>query len=181
MKLCLICSTPLKFIKFKSSDGFVCKKCYEIVSLNFSQIIKHKTSEELKDLYELQNKSAHYNFEITRKINQLILFDDVNQQICLPNHAKYSNEQIKPEIFSFSVIGDCKIKETVVLKKERKVTKELGTIKVILQLNEQPSLKRVIYLIKTPIQTDSNAYSTMRILAEKMVQEIEQAKKGVSL
>jgi hypothetical protein len=51
MKKCLICQKPLKWIKFKSLDGHVCKKCYEIVSVSFSQTITQKTRDELIEIY----------------------------------------------------------------------------------------------------------------------------------
>lgn len=87
MKECLICGGPLKLIKFKCADGYVCKGCYEKVSVNFTQTIKTKNKDELLALLEGSTKETTTpTFEISRKINQLIFFDDKNQKICLPNH-----------------------------------------------------------------------------------------------
>ena len=96
MKECLICGGPLKLIKFKCADGYVCKGCYEKVSVNFTQTIKTKNKDELLALLEGSTKETTTpTFEISRKINQLIFFDDKNQKICLPNHKKYTKEKLK--------------------------------------------------------------------------------------
>lgn len=123
MKECLLCSAPLKLIKFKCAEGHVCKTCYEKASMNFSQTIKRKTKAELLEIMKAPlEENKEETFEISRRINQLIFFDDYNQQICLPNHKKYTKETLKPEVYSFSAIVDCQLVEEQierVVKKSR--------------------------------------------------------------
>lgn len=112
MRECLLCYSPLKWIKFKCADGYVCKNCYEKVSTNFTQTIKSKNKKELLTiLADLQEEMVDSSFEISRKINQLIFFDDNNQQICLPNHKKYTKENLKPEVYPLAAILNCEVVE----------------------------------------------------------------------
>ncbi|MEQ7033473.1 hypothetical protein ABQE22_13055 [Enterococcus durans] len=180
MKKCLFCAAPLKLMKFKCKDGYICKNCYEIVSLNFSQTVKNKGKEELKQIYEKHSfPQKETEFEITRTINQLVLFDEKNALLCLPNHLKYCKEKLKPEIFSFSSINNCQVERKQTLVKEKKKEQFFGTIKIIIRTNQVEKSMKEIWLIPNPIQVNSLAYKTMDTLAEKIKQEIEQVQKGV--
>ena len=180
MKKCLICTAPVMFLKFKCQDGHVCKTCYEKVSLNFSQTIKTKTKEELIAIHQEQSQSSAIdNFEISRKINQLVLFDDANKQFCLPNHMKYSGETLQPEFYPFTAIKGCRIEEHQVLKEDKDKSKKLGTIKVVINLNDGQPITRNIWLIPKPIQIDNRTYQTMMSLAQKVIEELNQTKEGV--
>jgi recombinational DNA repair protein (RecF pathway) len=68
MKECLLCSAPLKLIKFKCAEGHVCKTCYEKASMNFSQTIKRKTKAEL---LEIMKAPLEENKEEDQSINFL--------------------------------------------------------------------------------------------------------------
>ena len=174
MKECLICSTSLKLIKFKCADGHVCKKCYEKLSINFTQTIKTKTKEELMAILESsQEESVDSSFELSRKINQLIFFDDKNQQICLPNHRKYTKENLKPEIYPFAAISNCQVVEEQNERLVKKKKQQLGCIKVVLTFENDT---REIWLIPNFINRDSMAYKTMRSLAANIVTEVKQSK-----
>ncbi|MEO1769574.1 DUF4428 domain-containing protein [Candidatus Enterococcus ferrettii] len=180
MKECLICKTSLRFIKFKCADGYVCKNCYEKASQNFSQTIKNRTKEELLKQFdtaiEVKEEAA---FEISRKINQLLLFDDKNQQFCLPNHKKYTKEDLKPEIYPFSAIINCQMMEEQIEKVVKKKKQTLGCIKVVLTLDQGEKVTRAIWLIPNFINTTSMPYQTMKSLAENVVNEINQSREGI--
>lgn len=178
MKECLICSTPLKLMKFKCADGYVCKNCYEKASLNFTQTIKTKTKTELlATLSNVKKEQIEDTFELTRKINQLIFFDDNHQQICLPNHKKYTKTNLKPEIFSFSEIVQCQSVEEQIERVVKKKQQQLGRIKIVLTFKKTT---REIWLIPNFIHRDSMAYQTMRTLATTIVTEVNQSKEGVT-
>lgn len=175
MKQCLICQKPLKWVKFKSLDGHVCTECYEIVSMSFSQTITQKSKTELVELY--QNRRTYDDstvFETTRSINQLILFDDTHQKICLPNHSKYTQAKLEPEYYDFSELVDYQINLKQLEKKIDKKEKIVGTIEVQLTFNKK-SL-RSIWLIPNPIQVDSIPYKTMQSLANKIIDELDNVK-----
>lgn len=178
MKECLLCNAPLKLIKFKCAEGHVCKTCYEKASLNFSQTIKTKTKAELLDIIEMPlEENQEETFEISRKINQLIFFDDHNQQICLPNHKKYTKEMLKPEVYPFSAIVDCQLVEEQIERVVKKKPQQLGCIKVVLTFQNE---SRDIWLIPNYINIDSMAYKTMRSLAKNIVVEVNQSKECVA-
>lgn len=168
MKNCLICHTRVRFIKFKSQDGYVCKSCYEDVSLNFTQTITDKTKPELLNDYQnAQLKKELPDFNITRRVNQFILFDDTRQIFCLPNHPAYSSNGLGPEYYLQSEVANCRLEET----HEKKETELLGTLRVIIEFNERRP-KRQIRLISKAISCDSMPYKTMKTLAEKIVKEL---------
>ncbi|GCF95285.1 hypothetical protein NRIC_31760 [Enterococcus florum] len=182
MKECLLCDRPLKLIKFKSAEGYVCKQCYEKVSLNFTQTIKNQTKAELLSTLEnTEEANDSVSFEITRKINQYILFDDKHQQLCLPNHKKYTKDELKPEVYPFSAIVNCQIDEEQVEKVVKKKKQALGCIKVTLVLQEEDQISRDIWLIPNLISTSSMPYKTMRSLAQNIVQEVERSKQEVAV
>nr|WP_321292301.1 hypothetical protein [uncultured Trichococcus sp.] len=182
MKTCLLCGDRLKFIKFKCQDGHVCRTCYEKVSLQFTQTIKSKTKEELLAIYQEEPVAdpSKY-FEMSRKINQLVLIDDHNKQFCLPNHPKYSMEELQPEYYSFSEVAGCHIEERHVLKKDKKKDLKLGTINVVISLDDGRKNIRNIWLIPKPIQIDSIPYRTMQALANKIAKEVNQMREAESL
>lgn len=176
MKTCLICDAPLKLIKFKSADGSLCKRCYEKASMNFTQTIKTKTKADLLKILA-EEEPSNEPFEMTRKINQFIFFDDQHQQICLPNHKKYTKSAMKPEIFDFSSILDCQVVEEETEKLVKKKVQQLGRIKVVLTME---NTMREIWLIPNDINRESMAYKTMRSLATTIVAEVKQSKEGVA-
>lgn len=175
MRHCLICQKPLKWVKFKSLDGYVCKECYEIVSLSFSQTIVQKSKDELNEIYEERLRShSSKEFEATRSINQLILFDDKNQELCLPNHSKYTQQVLEPEYFKFSEVTQYTIKTRKQQREIDKKMKTVGTIEILLTFNH--SISRSIWLIPKQIQIDSIPYKTMLSLAKKVIYELDSTK-----
>jgi len=177
MKQCLICQKPLKWIKFKCLEGHVCKECYEVVSVSFSQTITQKTKAELIEIYE-QRTTNHFSreFETTRAINRLILFDDNNKKICLPNHTKYTRTTLEPEYYDFDELVEYKVNLEQQLKEIDKKEKMVGTIEIQLTFNN--NLSRSIWLIPNPIQVDSMPYKTMQSLAKKIIDELDSTKGG---
>ncbi|AWI13778.1 hypothetical protein [Caldibacillus thermoamylovorans] len=177
MKQCLICQKPLKWIKFKCLEGHVCKECYEVVSISFSQTITQKTKAELIKIYE-QRTTDYFSieFETTRAIGQLVLFDDNNKKICLPNHTKYTRTPLEPEYYDFSELVEYRVILKQHMKKIDKKEKMVGTIEIQLTFNN--NLSRSIWLIPNPIQVDSMPYKTMQSLAKKIIDELDRTKGG---
>jgi hypothetical protein len=171
MRACVICNDALKWIKFKCAEGYVCKSCYEKASVNFTQTIKTKTNAELLELFvDTTDAQAEPTFTMTRKINQLIFFDDTSGKICLPNHKKYAKEKLKPEIYSYAEIVNCQLLEEHEEKYVKKKLQQLGRIKVVLTLKQET---REIFLIPNYINRDSMAYKTMHSLANNIVSEVK--------
>ncbi|MGM0240633.1 hypothetical protein [Enterococcus sp. AZ103] len=172
MKTCLICDEKLGWVKFKSIDGTLCKKCYQIASRDFSEVIKNKTkSEILATFHQSTTLCQEKIFETTRKINQLVLFDDYNQKLCLPNHSKFSEGKQGPKIFSYTEIESCQLEEQHQQQQVKKKKLTLGTLKVYLQMGVST---HVIQLVPKPIDIHSSIYKTMKSLAQSIVKEVNQ-------
>ncbi|ELB05494.1 hypothetical protein [Enterococcus faecium] len=145
--------------------------------MNFTQTIKDKTKAEIIEIIESSRENSTVkNFDISRKINQFIFFDDTNQQICLPNHKKYAKENLKPEVYSYGEILGCQVitnqTEGTIKKKKQK----LGCIKVTLTMKSE---KRDIWLVPNLINVESMAYKTMSSLANSIVDEVNYSKKFI--
>jgi len=172
MKQCLICHKMLKWMKFKCLEGYVCKECYEIVSESFSQTITQNTKSELVEIYN-QRTAVHMSkeFETTRSIFQVILFDDKRQKICLPNHPKYTRTSLEPEFYDNNELVDYRVNVTKYPRKINKKTQIVGTIEILLTLKKDFS--RSIWLIPNPIKVDSVTYKMMESLANKIIDELD--------
>lgn len=175
MKFCLLCDKKLYIVKFKSVDGYICKICYQHASHDFSQIIKDKNKNELIDACKIYNLNIkEHDFETTRKVNQIILFDDINLQFCLPNHLKFANKKKQPEIFPYHSLVDFQIIEqtqNVAVKNGEEV---FGTIQIVFTTNHRTLKKSEVWLICQPINIESTAYRIMYRLAQKIKQEINE-------
>lgn len=178
MKQCLICQKQLKWVKFKCLDGHVCKACYEIVSISFSQTITQKTKVELMDIYKSRiTNQASKEFEVTRSINQFVLFDDIHRRFCLTNHSKYTRTSLEAEYYTFSELVDCQLNLDQYAKCIGKKEKMLGTIEVRLMFKGNSI--RSIWLVPNPIRIDSISYKTMESLANKTIEELNNIKCNV--
>lgn len=179
MDSCLFCKKKPLIIKFFCLDGPVCKSCYKLVSMNYSQTIKQKTLVELEEILNLHATNLNMgtqdlyakSFKVSRSINPMILFDDESEVFCLPNHAKYSQAVMKPEVYAYSDIIDCRAFLPEFSKRIGKKDRRIGTIEVRLYFNH--NLQRSIWLLPNPIQTESNMYRTMALLADKIILEIK--------
>lgn len=166
MKSCLICQKKLRLIKFKCQSGHICKSCYEVVSVKFSKTIIHQTIEELLAIYQGE-KSESEVFEMSHRINQFILFDKTHQKFCLPNHPKYTINELEPEYYSFSDIKSCYIDYYRV----EKDGEGFGTVKVIMKFTGLQSDRQILMLRKA-INCNSMPYKMMETIAQKIVEEV---------
>ncbi|BDR57719.1 DUF4428 domain-containing protein [Xylocopilactobacillus apicola] len=161
---CVICGQPLGFMKFKCRDGAVCKKCYRIVSQEYTQTIVDRDTSDLLAIFEKYKSQP--DFDITRRINQYLLFDDPHQLICLPNNRKYSDAKLPPEFFSYRSLKSCSlVQDTIEIK--GKVRKNLE-----LKLSFDDSIERKIVLIKKPIEVNSSIYQSMNKVANQIINNL---------
>lgn len=157
---CLICDKKIGLFKFKSQDGFVCKTCYQIVSQNFTQIIRDKTATDLKESYRIRVESkAEIDFEISRRIGQIVLLDDERQKICFPNHRRFTIDNRQPEYHDYSSLRFAYLKE--------EATGTLATLFV--DVNFQNSYTKRIVLIANPISVKSGVYQMMKSQGQAIV------------
>lgn len=89
LRKCLLCHKKLGLVKFKTADGYICKYCYRISSLDYTKTVTSMTLADLKQVVQQapQEKmiTDSANFMITRRINGYVLFDDQHELLCLPS------------------------------------------------------------------------------------------------
>lgn len=180
---CSICENKLGFIKMKFDGGYVCKQCYEIVSRNFTETIVKKNYDDLMKIYTSykENSCDIGKFEITRKIADIILFDDNNKLICLPNNKRISKKNLYPEIFNYGEIANCELRQdNEIINNDFELTNEIyknknktiNNLKInIILKNSNPSY-RTINIISTPVRTSSFAYQKSIEFAKEVVSEL---------
>lgn len=180
---CSICEWDLRFIKMKFNGGYVCKKCYSTVSRNFTETITKKNYDDLMNIYN-SHKDNNYDigeFQITRKIADLILFDDNHKLICLPNNRRISHKDLNPEILSYKEIVNCELKldnktfndDSLLINKindDKNKTINNLEVKIVFK-NSNPSF-RSINIISTPVRISSFAYKKSFEFAKSIVNEL---------
>lgn len=179
MSQCDLCEHKLNFIKFKYQSGAICKHCYRIVSLHYTKTIKQKTLQEIRSIHRREtdeNRGMIVSFEATRKIGQMLLFDDKQQLICLPNNKRYIPEKLPAEYFSFDQIIDCKLLEQGYTSGGKQPF-EIGTLKIRIKISGRVFMIREIMLIPRPIDSQSHSYKAMLSLGRKIVTELDKLKK----
>lgn len=174
MKQCLLCHRRLGLVKFKSRAGWVCKKCYALVSLNYTQTITNLDWPQLQALYQQQTARQTLEvqkFEITRRINQYILLDDTHQLLCLPNNVKFSGAKLAPEYFKYSMLRQS------YLEQQTRTRASLICKNIVVQLKFQDTStikQREIVLVSKPIDVNSLIYTTQLKVAKQLLSTLHQ-------
>ena len=110
MKTCDVCQKPLGvFNKFRYADGYICKECYKKASNHFAETIVKKNLSEIKELCERYEATQTDEFQITGKIGNFLLIDEIHQKICLPNNRMVKKEAALPEFYAIEDIEQCRI------------------------------------------------------------------------
>ena len=106
-------------------------------------------------------------FNVTRNIEDILLFDDINKKICFPNHKQYSPYCTGHEYYDFSSIKSAKLVENT---KDTGIRK-LGTIYVLVEFKDRPY--KIIYLTNEPIPTENDSFRKKRTLSEQIIDSIQ--------
>lgn len=181
MKKCLLCEKKLGWVKFKTADGYLCKTCYGIASLNYTRTITRMTLTDLEKVYQqAQQDETMQNtvdFDITRRINGYVLFDDSRQILCLPNNSRFAAAKLKSEYYPYEAVRDAQILDQVIMVKE----KQLHTLQVQVDFSKPQDVSRRIVLIPKPIEAKASVYHTMYNLAEQMAAQLRSLRAATSL
>lgn len=174
MKQCILCHRRLGFVKFKSRAGWVCKQCYALVSLNYTQTITNLDWPQLQALYHQQTTRQTLEppeFMITRRINQYILLDDTHQLLCLPNNVKFSGAELAPEYFQYHMLRQSYLEQQI------RTQASLVCKNIIVQLKFQDTAtvqQRAIVLVPKPIDIHSLIYATQLKVAHQLLATLHQ-------
>ena len=117
------------------------------------------------------------DFDITRRINGYVLFDDSRQILCLPNNSRFAAAKLKPEYYPYEAVRDAQILDQVIMVKE----KQLHTLQVQVDFSKPQDVSRRIVLIPKPIEAKASVYHTMYNLAEQMAAQLRSLRAATSL
>ena len=179
MKTCDVCQKPLGvFNKFRYADGYICKECYKKASNHFAETIVKKNRSEIKELCERYEATQTDEFQITGKIGNFLLIDEIHQKICLPNNRMVKKEAALPEFYAIEDIEQCRIEvdpkqsiEALEHKAERREDGTVNYLKVKLWITGNKKLAE-ISLISNPVRIKSYAFRQSLQFARKIEQEI---------
>lgn len=179
MKTCDVCQKPLGvFNKFRYADGYICKECYKKASNHFAETIVKKNLSEIKELCERCEATQTDEFQITGKIGNFLLIDEIHQKICLPNNRMVKKEAALPEFYAIEDIEQCRIEvdpkqsiEALEHKAERREDGTVNYLKVKLWITGNKKLAE-ISLISNPVRIKSYAFRQSLQFARKIEQEI---------
>lgn len=179
MKTCDVCQKPLGvFNKFRYADGYICKECYKKASNHFAETIVKKNLSEIKELCERYEATQTDEFQITGKIGNFLLIDEIHQKICLPNNRMVKKEAALPEFYAIEDIEQCRIEvdpkqsiEALEHKAERREDGTVNYLKVKLWITGNKKLAE-IFLISNPVRIKSYAFRQSLQFARKIEQEI---------
>ena len=179
MKTCDVCQKPLGvFNKFRYADGYICKECYKKASNHFAETIVKKNLSDIKELCERYEATQTDEFQITGKIGNFLLIDEIHQKICLPNNRMVKKEAALPEFYAIEDIEQCRIEvdpkqsiEALEHKAERREDGTVNYLKVKLWITGNKKLAE-ISLISNPVRIKSYAFRQFLQFARKIEQEI---------
>ena len=179
MKTCDVCQKPLGvFNKFRYADGYICKECYKKASNHFAETIVKKNLSEIKELCERYEATQTDEFQITGKIGNFLLIDEIHQKICLPHNRMVKKEAALPEFYAIEDIEQCRIEvdpkqsiEALEHKAERREDGTVNYLKVKLWITGNKKLAE-ISLISNPVRIKSYAFRQSLQFARKIEQEI---------
>ena len=179
MKTCDVCQKPLGvFNKFRYADGYICKECYKKASNHFAETIVKKNLSEIKELCERYEATQTDEFQITGKIGNFLLIDEIHQKICLPNNRMVKKEAALPEFYAIEDIEQCRIevdpKQSIDALEHKAERREEGTVnylKVKLWITGNKKLAE-ISLISNPVRIKSYAFRQSLQFARKIEQEV---------
>ena len=179
MRTCDVCQKTLGvFNKFRYADGYICKECYKKASNHFAETIVKKNLSEIKELCERYEATQTDEFQITGKIGNFLLIDEIHQKICLPNNRMVKKEAALPEFYAIEDIEQCRIEvdpkqsiEALEHKAERREDGTVNYLKVKLWITGNKKLAE-ISLISNPVRIKSYAFRQSLQFARKIEQEI---------
>lgn len=186
MKTCDICHASLgMFKKFRYSDGFICKDCYEKASNHFTETITNKRFGEIRKLCESKRELTE-DFEITGRIGNYILFDEKNGKICLLNNRINEKQVKEPEFYTLDDIRGCMVETEPALPleelEEKIKKKDAGTVNYMkVTISLQGGRQREIPLISNPVRIKSFAMKQSFSFAKRITQEIQRLKEAPAL
>lgn len=178
-KTCDQCGKELGLIKFRYSEGYICKTCYKIASQNFTDTVREKTLDEISIIMEQTSPiSIDDDFTISAKIGNFLLIDKKRGKFYIANKTE---DNKKTNIYRFSDIKTHEIVTVPKLTPEEIMKPDLNSTKVIKSISVRLSFtsdgtKEEIVIASTPMRLSSKAFKMSLGFAERISQEFDRYK-----
>lgn len=179
MKTCDVCKKPLGvFHKFRYADGYICKECYKKASSHFAETIVKKNLSEIRQLCSEYETTQTEEFQITGKIGNFLLVDEIGGKICLPNNRIIKKETALPTFYNIEDIEGCEIwtdpKQSLEQLEENVEKRQEGTVqslKVVIYIRDMAQPVEIL-LIGNKVRMKSYAFRQSFRFARKIEEEI---------
>lgn len=167
MKSCDVCGSKLGLMKFRYASGDICKSCYETASRSFTETIRELTLVEIKNRCSSKQEyvTRTEDFEITKRIGNYILIDEVNKKFCVLNNEYRAKEYCLPKFCPLSDVKCCKVS----CIPEGDVVASLG---IELFLYSQTETQKITFF-SSPIRRKSYAFRQTNAFFEAVVSYFE--------
>lgn len=185
MKKCDVCGNTLHIMgRFKYAEGYICKECYKKASRKFTETIIQKSFEEIKELCEEYNEEIE-SFEMTGKIGNYLLVDEIHHKICIPNNRMLYKKISNPEFYEIKDLKKCEITfapQITIQELEDKVNKRQEGIVKSLRVSfcfKDKMPKKEIILIANPVRIKSYAFRQSFHFAKRIEEEVNRLMKSL--
>jgi hypothetical protein len=103
---CINCEKEVGINRYKTADGWLCIHCLKACGYNMTTPIKHKTISDIRNDFEKLNsiKEELLNFNATKRVGNLIHFDEEKRQWLIPNGPT-------PRIYTFDEVLEYELLE----------------------------------------------------------------------
>ena len=116
-QVCGICGGKAGFGSFRCRDGKICRKCYEVVSNQFTRTISEMSLEDLKADYERNKAPIDWKgFKATASYGTFLAVDENSRQILLGGNYRVTKEYSRPELLAMDDLENWRVVTKPALK-----------------------------------------------------------------
>lgn len=109
--ICDICGEKAGLNRFKTQDGWICKKCFKKCGFNLNVPIMQFSTERIKSILynDKKNEEELENFHATKSIGSFLQFDENQRKIKIINSTQ--GQKVKFQIYKYEDILNCELFE----------------------------------------------------------------------
>jgi hypothetical protein len=109
--ICDVCGEKAGLNRFKTQDGWVCKKCFGKCGFNLNTPIMQFSTDRIKSILDndKKNKEELKNFHATKSIGTYLEFDENQRKIKIINSTQ--GQKIDYQVYNYEDILNCELFE----------------------------------------------------------------------
>lgn len=109
--ICDICGEKAGLNRFKTQDGWICRKCFKKCGFNLNSPIMQFSTERIKSILynDIKNEEELDKFHATKSIGSFLQFDENQRKIKIINSTQ--GQKIKFQIYNYEDILNCELLE----------------------------------------------------------------------